>query len=355
MEPIAFFKPGRHKPGTPNFSLADLKEIAKSYDPKKHEAPLVLGHPAQNKPALGWVKKLFLDGEILKAEVRDVDPKFAEAVRKRRFPNISASFYRKDSPANPSPGSWILRHLGFFGSLATAVKGLQPISFAENDLDEDALFFKFALGAEGEMDFVGDDDDGGDLAAMRKEMNQLNKKIDELEKNAMSEKNTKPAAGDGETNFSEQEAELQKKIADVEKREAALEKKELAAQRKEHESFAEELASEGKILPRHKDGLIEFLAGLSAEHTVNFAAEGGEEEEQSALKFAEDLLKSLPKQIEYGELAKDDGDRPANVINFNAPPGMQVDAKALKLHQDATKLAADQKIPYNEAVLKINR
>ena len=37
-----------------NITDADVQRAAEVYDPKLHEAPIVIGHPAMNAPAYGW-------------------------------------------------------------------------------------------------------------------------------------------------------------------------------------------------------------------------------------------------------------------------------------------------------------
>jgi hypothetical protein len=53
-----------------NITDADVQRAAEVYDPKLHEAPIVIGHPAMNAPAYGWVPKLAADGGSLNAEFR---------------------------------------------------------------------------------------------------------------------------------------------------------------------------------------------------------------------------------------------------------------------------------------------
>ncbi len=116
-----------------DFSAAVLGDVAASYDPALHEAPLVVGHPAANRPAYGLVASLSAEPDGLYAEPTRVDPEFAELVKTGRFPKISASLYPPDNPSNPTPGRWHLRHVGFLGAQPPAVKGLKPIEFAAGD------------------------------------------------------------------------------------------------------------------------------------------------------------------------------------------------------------------------------
>ena len=116
------------------FSDADLRAIAAAYDPETSEAPIVIGHPATDAPAYGWVASvLFADGR-LSITARDVEPQFAGMVRARRFSKRSAAFYTPEHPNNPKPGQWYLRHVGFLGAQPPAVKGLKEIRFADATL-----------------------------------------------------------------------------------------------------------------------------------------------------------------------------------------------------------------------------
>lgn len=146
MQPIEIFRAGTHTDdgGMPHiFTLADLQAIASDYSPQRHEAPLTLGHPADDKPAYGWVKSLQAasDGRLLMM-ADQIDPAFAEGVQSGRYKKRSASFYPPNHPSNPTPGKWYLKHVGWLGALAPAVKGLADASFAAPSQDG-AISFDF--------------------------------------------------------------------------------------------------------------------------------------------------------------------------------------------------------------------
>lgn len=143
--PLEIFRAGRHTAMSGEvveFTEADLAQIAAVYNPKVHEAPLVLGHPRDNAPAYGWAQKVTARGSSLFAAVDQLEPSFAEAVREGRYKKVSASFYKPSSPANPTPGKYYLRHIGFLGAQPPAVKGLTPVEFAGSDAD--CLTLEFA-------------------------------------------------------------------------------------------------------------------------------------------------------------------------------------------------------------------
>lgn len=111
------------------YSANDLRAIADAYDITKHYAPIVVGHPADNHPAYGWVDKLWVsdDGNSLYAEARLCD-EIADALRAEHYKKVSGSFYRSDSQNNPVPGVMYLRHIGLLGGQPPAVKGLASVA-----------------------------------------------------------------------------------------------------------------------------------------------------------------------------------------------------------------------------------
>lgn len=124
------------------FSEGDVADMAASYDPALREAPLCIGHPADNLPAWGWVKSLSAQSGRLAMDTKDVRPQFAELVATKQYKKRSSSFYPPTHPNNPTPGRWYLRHVAFLGAQQPAVAGLadfseQPevgvVSFAEGD------------------------------------------------------------------------------------------------------------------------------------------------------------------------------------------------------------------------------
>ncbi len=117
------FKTGTHtsdKGITKDYTEDDLNFIATSYNPSENEAPIVIGHPADNAPAYGWIESLKVVGDKLIAKAKDVIPEFKEAVQK--------GLYKKRSISLDKDGK--LRHVGFLGAAAPAVKGLADIQFS---------------------------------------------------------------------------------------------------------------------------------------------------------------------------------------------------------------------------------
>lgn len=142
---IEIFRAGTHTDASGrafSFSEDDVAQIAAGYDPALSEAPLVIGHPRMNAPAYGWVEGLSVgDDAVLLAAPHQVEPAFSEAVNDGRYKKISASFYTPNHPSNPTPGRYYLRHVGFLGASAPAVKGLKPVELADDERDIVTLEF----------------------------------------------------------------------------------------------------------------------------------------------------------------------------------------------------------------------
>ncbi|MBX3231459.1 MAG: hypothetical protein KIT84_24490 [Labilithrix sp.] len=115
-----------------DLSTADLDAAALAYEPRLREAPIVIGHPHDDTPTYGRVESLERSGNVLVAEVGRLNHDFVEAVREGRYTKVSASFFTPDAFANPHPGRWYLKHVGFLGAAAPAVKGLRAVAFVED-------------------------------------------------------------------------------------------------------------------------------------------------------------------------------------------------------------------------------
>lgn len=132
-----FFRAGTHRAmsgAVQDFSEEDLQRAAMLYPSLPKKAPLVLGHPANDGPALGEVLSVqFHDGALF-AEA-EVSEQLTGLVRSGEYKNRSAAFWHKNDKANPIPGNWSLRHIGFLSKQRPALKDLGPLNFSELSLD----------------------------------------------------------------------------------------------------------------------------------------------------------------------------------------------------------------------------
>lgn len=279
LDPIEIFAPGRRPDmagQVQDITADDLRATAAVYDPQKHEAPLVIGHPASNAPAYGWAASLSFT-ETLEANPKDVEPQFAELVNHRRFPKISAAFYAKNSPYNPVPGVLYLRHIGFLGAQPPVVKGLREPTFAENETPDDIVIIEFSQPE----------------APMPQDPTALAEREAEIAKREAALNQQKADQDAKELSFAERERTLAQAQAD--------------AQRTKTVAFAEKLLGEGRILPRDKDGLVAFLTAKTQTDVLEFG-EGSDAWKGPANVWLLQFLENLPKQVDYKERAKQEKD-----------------------------------------------
>lgn len=337
MKKIEIFKTGSWTSAegqTIRFTENDLRKTAAVYDPAKFDAPLVLGHPKADDPAYGWVKNLsYADGKLF-AEADDLVPAFSEAVSKKRYKKISASFYAPNHPGNPVPGAYYLRHVGFLGAAAPAVKGLKPVSF--DGTADGALTFNFAEEA------VAEDVRAAGILAKIKELIADKFGAEEAEKAVPDEERTAlektPADPD------EDDEEKKKKESSFAEREAALAKREKDLKHAENEQFLDTLISAGRLMPGMKNKVLNFMDALANGGTLSFT--------EKADTFRE-ILTAMPKVIEFSEKSKPETPS-SQTAGFSAPEGYAVNTDRLEIHQKITAYQeAHPGVSYAQALKKI--
>lgn len=378
--PIQIFKPGKHVAMSGQalaFSEADLAATCAAYDPTLHEAPLVVGHPKHDLPAYGWVKSLaFCDGAI-DATPAQVNNDFADMVAAGAFKKISAAFYSPDAPSNPVPGVYYLRHVGFLGAQAPAVKGLRPPEFA--DAEEGVVTF----GEWDDMDnaqlwrsmrewilakFGADEADRAVPGYTVKSLEQGAQ--DELRE---SQQNTSQTGAVTSALFSEpiinpsikemsmtpEEIAAQKAALDAAQAETAALREQVAAQKRAtvhatNVAFCEGLTAKATLAPAHSAAVVAVLDHLDLQDTP---VEFGEGEARAPLsKGLRDLLQALPPVVSFGEHATTGaaaaaaggvgGGAAGGTVAFAAPDDYTVDPTASARHSKALAYQAQHKCDY---------
>ncbi len=392
-KPISIFRPGRHIAMSGQalaFSEADLAATAEAYDPELHEAPLTVGHPRHDAPAYGWVSRLQYSEDTLEAEPAQVDPAFAEMVRKGRFKKVSASFYPPSHPANPKPGVYYLRHVGFLGAQAPAVKGLKAVEFAD-EADgivtiEAAIAVPGSRGTGASCPAFSEKEHWGFRAIanllrnlrdrwIEKEgveaadqllPNYLISDIDraaEEETDAAAPAFSEPQPSQQEeampdtrtdngqtTDFAEKETELAAREQALAEREQALAEQAAAAHQREIADFAEQLEAEGRILPRQRPGIKAVLAAVDADQPLEFG-EGDEQYKGTAGAWLREFLQTLPPQVDFAEHSAMEDE--TATADFAAPDGYTVDPAQLELHRKILAYAEEHNTDYAAAALAV--
>ena len=364
---LHIFKPGRQTAMnglTLEFSESDLAASAAAYDPAKHEAPIVIGHPKHDDPAYGWVKSLATADDGLQAEPHQVDAAFAELVEAGRYKKISASFYLPDAPNNPVPGVYYLRHVGFLGAQPPAVKGLKAAEFADAEegvvefgdwgMETNATLWRrmrewllAKFGQETADQVIPD----WQIETIREAARQ----DDDAPRVAFADPENAPAGASPakpttEENHvtPEQAAALEAENAQLKQQLATAEadkQKQAAAKRHaDNVAFAEQLIGDGKLAPKHKDAVVAFLDFSEADASLEF----GEGDTKQPLAGAfKSFLGELPKVVEFGEHATKD--KAPGTQESVAEFGESADPERLKQHQAIQAHMAEHKVDYATA------
>lgn len=142
MSWFEIFRAGKHTASNgvqKEWTENDLQKIADQYnnqnDDERHEAPIVKGHPADDKPAYGWIDKLRREGKKLFAYAKKLDPGFIKEVKDGHFLKRSAAFYPDLK----------LKHVGFLGAVPPAVKGMADVNFNSDKKEYEIYTFSDAI------------------------------------------------------------------------------------------------------------------------------------------------------------------------------------------------------------------
>ena len=141
LNDVEIFRVGEYPQGT--YTTDDIDEIVSNYDPDFFESPTSIDH-VQEGPALGWVKQLRRQGDLMLADV-EVSDELADALKEKKFANRSVEIARL-----PEKGKY-LKALTFLGVKVPQVKGLKPIDFSTFE-DEDIKTDSFDLTSPSEQE-----------------------------------------------------------------------------------------------------------------------------------------------------------------------------------------------------------
>ena len=369
LDRIEVFKAGRHRAIDGQFyefSEADVAAIAAAYDPALQSGPIVIGHPKTDDPAWGWVKGLTVhDGKLI-AETEKVDAAFAEGVEAGRYRYVSSSFYAPADPANPKPGAWYLRHVGYLGAQPPAVKGLQP-AFSETPAESLVAF------ASADADVVKDIFRGLREWFIEKEGLEIADRILPrwwLDMVDLEPQPTAPAfaegaetvAGQGEDTvagagaadalaggeaadpaFAERSAELDVREASIRQREVAFAEGVRQRARAEDGAFLDGLVGAGRLPPVQRDRVAGLLARLGGDQTVAFA-----EADADPRAEMRQLLEGLGVSIQFAEFSGGDGFDPSS-----AAAAPQIAGEIARIRAEAA--ARGEHLSYSQAAGRIGR
>lgn len=293
MKWFAIFKTGTHKDNSGKerqWTESDLDKIVESYDPSKHEAPIVIGHPKENAPAFGWIEKLKRVGDTLYALPKQLQSDFAEMVKQGLFKKRSISLYPDGT----------LRHVGFLGAVPPAVKGLPDVEFKDQDKDVNIELSELPSDKdESSPDQAEIDKLKNQIAEYEekvKKLTELESKVQELEmlKSKLTELTI--AKEQAEKNF----AEMQKQLDE-----------------KQFTDFVNKNITEGRLLPKMVPVVKKLWEVTKSQQVFEFSDKSKSSPNDLLIEFVE----SMPKILDFGEKAKggnkgdnDEKNRPVSAL-----------------------------------------
>ncbi|GBL46230.1 phage protein [Sulfuriferula multivorans] len=378
LKPIHFFRAGRHTDMAGRaieFSQADLDAAAVAYDPAVYRAPIVVGHPQLDAPAYGWVDKVASDADGLHAQPVDVEAQFADLVRAKRYRHVSGSFFPPAHPRNPVPGAYYLKHIGFLGAAAPAIRGLKQVEFADDDADlvtvefadapaypvaslfrslRDWMIEKFDLATADQVipgyqvdsltAAAAQPDDPADtpqpaFSAPQGESTTGDTPMTDADRQRLAQLEADNAALRArEAEFSEATAEMARLRAET--------------RHAENVSFVDGLITRGRLLPADRLAVVAYMDGPDDTGVIAFG-EGGDAKSLPAIDWFRSFLVRLPEQVSFAEhsAAGDDADTAA----FAAPDGYGTDPGQMEIHRQTLAYAAANKTDYLTAVQAVTK
>lgn len=299
---IEIFRAGTHTDdagNAHNFSEADVAGMAASYNPALRQAPLTIGHPADNLPAYGWVSALKLNATgRLAMDATQVEPQFAEMVQAGRFKKRSASFYPPKHPNNPAPATWYLRHVAFLGAQPPAVSGLADFAAGS---DAGCIHFSEPVSSGAESAALAQAS-GSASPPPSPSLTPTLTPEQQLEQTMSDELKAKLAAAEAK------QAETDKALAEAKAAgdAAAAQLAQFAEKAKADKtasfvSFAEGVPAQ-VLLPKDRPMVVAALEALDAAKPVSFA-EGGATKTVSPAEWFKSFVTSRAPVVSFGEHA----------------------------------------------------
>lgn len=359
--------------GTPfTFAASDLAAIATNYDPTLGEAPLTCGHPKTDHPAFGWVERLEFDAGSgnLYAVPKQVPAEFSAAVARGAFKKISVALFGPKQSANPKPGNYYVRHVGFLGAHVPAIPGLSPIEFAAPDDADVSVEFsapgaytvarlfrrmrEWLIADRGleAADQVIPDYDVADLEAVSRAAD-ADDSAPAFPPFSFSAPSTEPDM------TAATQAALDARKNELDERQRALDARDATfaaqAQQTRRASIAADVdtaVQAGRVLPAERGLLVEFAARIQDGETIEFAAADGSIETVQLFDRWKQFLAALPVRVDTGERAAPAAEAGTTSATFSAPEGYAVNPAQLEIHNKALAyITAHPGTSYDQAAL----
>lgn len=319
-----------------------IRQIAESYDPKLHVAPLKAGHkPTPGAPAFAWFQEIEAEGNFLKVafDTDQLTRAGYDAIQSGNFRTLSPEFYHPQSPYNPKPGKWYFKALAFLGADAPAGKGIDTITtddlagfnpptewkasevLAFNEDEEPGKTFVVFDHAQDEK-FKNNLNSGGQVDKLKKIIQAAIKGLVADDKLAEFTEKIAPEIAKllDVTSFSESDKAATALVEALAKAQTAVfaeqgKNETTAAELKTAQdrlaTFAENerkggiealfkrLREKGKLPPKLKDAFVRFCEAVTSGKNEVVFSEGGKETKRSLLEELETLFSEIVPEKTY--------------------------------------------------------
>ena len=325
MKFFEVFRAGVYPQGT--YTKKEIKQIADNYNPEFCEAPVTIDHQ-QVGPAYGWVENVKADGEKLKVSFKDMPEEMKNDVNARRFKKVSVEIYK-----NLEGKGCYLKAVSFLGAAAPQVKGLEPIKFMESESD----CYEFEMDSSETETFTEED-----VNKLKAQINDLEKQIATF-KEGNKRTETIRSLKEKITELTNEVSKFKEEAQGKEEIEQELNSIKIKIKNKEFDDLFDKQIEKGTLIPTNKNVVLSVLQEL--DNIEKFC------EEPSVITDFKAFIESLPKQVEFKEIATKDKQAKGSI---DVEPFADADEESLEVFKEAKAMAAKENISFKEALLKLN-
>ena len=295
------------------YSEKDLNNMVENFDQVGFEPPVKIGHNEEQselkdgQPALGYIDKIYLAGNKLLANFKELPKRVYEAIKRGNYKRVSSEIYWNYTNDGKSFDR-VLKAVALLGADIPAVTNLEAITGLYKDVGEGTIKKHY----DGKESEIMEEEKTIELQADTISVEEHEKTVDELNK---------------------ENEEIRKEF---EAHKAEIKKQEIV-------SYMEDLTNEGKITPAYSDEVKALLSTATDEKVYKFSQDN-EDKELSQYELVKKIFSSMPKVVEFAELSEN-GESIYDVIPYdNASQEVDRRAKAYLKKNKADNYAEAYKL-----------
>jgi len=252
------------------YTAKDLDEMVSSFQAVDFEPPIKLGHNetqgeyVDGQPALGYIDKIYKEGNKLLANFKELPKKVYEAIKRGNYKRVSSEIYwnyEKDGKVFDR----VLKAVALLGAEIPAVTNLEAIT--------------------------------GLYSKNNAELKIYDKGVDIVETETQEE--TK----DYSIEVAQLKEELEKVNSAKDKAIEELKEKDEHIKSKAIASFIDNAKAEGKVLPVFEKELVALMSHASDEKIFKYSKDD-KEVELSQFELIQKIFSSIPKIVDFAELSE---------------------------------------------------